>query len=109
MKTKDDRYTYRVTWSEEDDEYVGLCTEFPSLSWLAKDPEAALRGIRKLVREVIEDMMKEGEAIPDPISLKRYSGRFVVRVPPQVHKKLAIEAAESGVSLNRLASSKLSR
>ncbi len=53
--------------------------------------------------------MREGEATPEPISLKRYSGRFVVRVPPQVHKKLAIEAAESGVSLNRLASSKLSQ
>jgi predicted HicB family RNase H-like nuclease len=109
MRPKDDRFTYRVTWSEEDNEHVGLCAEFPSLSWLAKDPEAALRGIRKVVREVIEDMEKEGEAVPDPISLKRYSGRFVVRIPPQVHKKLAIEAAEAGVSLNRLASSKLSQ
>jgi predicted HicB family RNase H-like nuclease len=109
MRPKDDRFTYRVTWSEEDNEYVGLCAEFPSLSWLGKAPEAALRGIRKVVREVIEDMEKEGETVPDPISLKRYSGRFVVRIPPQVHKKLAIEAAESGVSLNRLASSKLSQ
>ena len=35
-------YTYRVTWSPEDDEHLGLCAEFPSLSWLAKTPEAAL-------------------------------------------------------------------
>ena len=27
-----DKYTYRVTWSEEDAEYVGLCAEFSSLS-----------------------------------------------------------------------------
>jgi hypothetical protein len=46
---KNDRYTYRVTWSKEDGEYVGLCAEFPSLSWLASTPEAALRGIRKVV------------------------------------------------------------
>lgn len=109
MTLKDDRYTYRVTWSEEDGEYVGLCAEFPSLSWLAKNPEAALRGIRKLVEEVRNDMVKEGEAIPEPIALRHYSGKFMVRVPPQVYQKLAIEAAESGVSLNRLASSKLSR
>ena len=88
---------------------MGLCAEFPSLSWLAKKPEAALRGIRKLVEEVRNDMSKEGEAIPEPIALRHYSGKFMVRVPPQVHQKLAIEAAESGVSLNRLASSKLSR
>jgi predicted HicB family RNase H-like nuclease len=109
MALTDDRYTYRITWSEDDSEYVGLCAEFPSLSWLAKDPQAALRGIRKLVQEVAEDMRKEGEGLPEPIALKRYSGKFMVRVPPQVHKKLVIEAAESGVSLNRLASSKLSQ
>jgi hypothetical protein len=48
MSLKNDRYTYRVTWSEDDNEYVGLCAEFPSLSWLAKTPEAALKGIRKV-------------------------------------------------------------
>ena len=37
----DDKYTYRVTWSEEDGEYVGLCAEFPSLSWLADTQTAA--------------------------------------------------------------------
>jgi predicted RNase H-like HicB family nuclease len=44
---KNDRYTYRVTWSEEDEEYVGLCAEFPSLSWLEPSPEEALKGIRQ--------------------------------------------------------------
>jgi len=53
---KNDRYTYRVTWSDEDNEYVGLCAEFPSLSWLAALPEDALRGIRKVVAEVVADL-----------------------------------------------------
>ena len=47
MARKNDKYTYRVTWSEEDREYVGLCAEFRSLSWLAHSPEGALKGIRK--------------------------------------------------------------
>ena len=109
MALKNDRYTYRVTWSEDDNEYVGLCAEFPSLSWLDRTPEAALKGIRKLVNDVVKDMHNEGEAVPEPIACKRYSGKFMVRIPPQVHRKLAIQAAESGVSLNRLASSKLSQ
>ena len=109
MGLKNDRYTYRVTWSEDDNEYVGLCAEFPSLSWLAKTPGGALKGIRKLVEDVVKDMHKEGEAVPEPIASRHYSGKFIVRVPPQVHRKLTIQAAESGVSLNRLASSKLSQ
>ena len=104
-----DRYTYRVTWSEEDEEYVGLCVEFPSLSWLSNSPEEALAGIRALVADVVVDMQKNQEPIPEPISTKQFSGRFVVRVPPTVHRRLAMEAAESGVSLNRLASAKLSQ
>ena len=109
MALKNDRYTYRVTWSEDDNEYVGLCAEFPSLSWLAKTPGGALKGIRKLVEDVVRDMHKEGEVVPEPIACKHYSGKFIVRVPPQVHRKLTIQAAESGISLNRLASSKLSQ
>lgn len=108
MNKEIDRYTYRVTWSEEDGEHVGLCAEFPSLSWLEKTPEKALLGIRKLVKECISDMRKNHEVAPDPIATKAYSGKFMVRIPPQTHRTLAIQAAESGISLNRLVSSKLS-
>ena len=109
MALKNDRYTYRVTWSEDDNEYVGLCVEFPSLSWLAGNPEAALKGIRKVVADVVKDMRDNSENVPEPIACRRYSGKFMVRVPPDVHRNLVIKAAESGISLNRLASSKLSR
>jgi len=103
-----DRHTYRVTWSEEDGQSVGLCAEFPSLSWLASTPEKALRGIRKVVADVVRDMKANGESIPEPLSTRRYSGKFMVRIPPEVHRQLAIEAAEEDVSLNRLVSTKLS-
>ena len=106
---ENDRYTYRVTWSEEDEEYVGLCAEFPSLSWLAPELEAALRGLRQVVAEAVADMRAAGEPLPEPLALRHYSGKFMVRIPPEVHRRLAIEAAESGVSLNRLASAKLSQ
>jgi len=109
MALKNDHYTYRVTWSEDDKEYVGLCAEFPSLSWLAKTPEAALKGIRKVVSDVVQDMKSSNEEVPEPIASRNYSGKFMVRVPPEVHRTLSIQAAEAGVSLNRLASTKLSR
>lgn len=108
MPLKDDRYTYRVTWSEEDQEHLGLCAEFPSLSWLAPTPEAALKGIRRVVSDVIVDMIDNNETVPEPIVLRRFSGKFVVRVPPEIHRRLALEAVEAGVSLNRLANAKLS-
>ena len=109
MRLKNDHYTYRVTWSEEDRAYVGLCAEFPSLSWLAPTHEAAFRGIRRVVGEVITDLKATGEAVPEPLASRRYSGKFMIRVPPDVHRRLVLEAAEAGVSLNRIASFKLSK
>ncbi len=109
MVLTNDRYTYRVTWSEEDEEYVGLCAEFPGLSWLASTPEEALAGIRAVVADVISDMRTTGELIPEPLATKRFSGRFMVRIPPEVHRRLVMEATEAGVSLNRLASARLTQ
>ncbi|MBA4422056.1 MAG: hypothetical protein C0390_03005 [Syntrophus sp. (in: bacteria)] len=64
---------------------------------------------RETVESVIQDMKHTGEEIPQPIAGKRYSGKFMVRVPPEVHRNLAIQASESGVSLNRIVGAKLSR
>lgn len=102
-----DHYTYRVTWSAEDGEHVGLCAEFPSLSWLAPTPARALAGIRRVVHDSVSDMRSTGEAPPEPMADRAYSGKFLVRLPPEVHRALAIRAAEEGVSLNRLVSARL--
>ena len=100
-------YTYRIIWSDEDEEFIGLCAEYPSLSYLAIDDQEALQGIQNLVKDVIDDMEASGEEIPLPISQRHYSGKFQVRILPELHRKLAIEAAEANVSLNRYISNKL--
>ena len=97
-----DRYAYRVVWSQEDGEYVGTVAEMPSLSWLADTPEKAFDGIRSLAVEAVADMEALGEAAPAPIASRAYSGKFQVRIPPELHRRLAMEAAEERVSLNRL-------
>lgn len=109
MLLETDKYTYRVMWSDEDNEYIGLCAEFAGLSWLAASPEEALKGIRSTVKKCVKDMVKMGEPVPHAITTKKYSGKFMVRVPPEVHRRLVVKAAEEGVSLNRVVSSKLAQ
>ena len=43
-------------WSESDQEYAALCDMYPSLSWLEKDPVAALVGLMKVIEECEEDI-----------------------------------------------------
>ena len=102
-----DHYTYRVSWSAEDQEHVAVCLEFPSLSWLAGDPIDALKGIRTVVQDAVADMKANGEPVPRPIAEQTFSGKFMVRIPPELHRRLAMEAAEERVSLNRHVSRKL--
>ena len=63
-------YHYRVTWSAEDSNYVGLCDALPSLSWLGPTEAEALDGIRRLVSECLSDMRSNGEQIPAPLATR---------------------------------------
>ena len=68
-----DYYTYCVNWSPEDGEYVGLCVEFPSLSWMAESQGKALAGIRQVVASAVADMQVNGEEIPTPVLVEQLS------------------------------------
>lgn len=89
--------------------YFGQARQKDGSHHVYKTPELALKGIRKTIETVVIDMTHTGEEVPQPIACKRYSGKFMVRVPPEIHRNLAIQASESGVSLNRIAGVKLSR
>ena len=102
-----DHYTYRVRWSVEDEAYVGTVAELPSLSWIADQQNEAFQGIRKLVNDVLDDMQTTGETPPEAIADRPYSGKFMVRITPEAHRQLALDAAEQHVSLNRLAANRL--
>jgi predicted HicB family RNase H-like nuclease len=94
-------YTYRVSWSAEDEEFVATCAEFPFLSHLAESQSAALSGIERLVAKVIRDLAKSGEVVPEPYADRRYSGKFNLRVGESLHRQLVVEAAEENLSLNQ--------
>lgn len=100
-------YTYRVSWSAEEDEFVATCLEFPSLSWLAGTQVEALQGLEAVVQEVLADLKKTGEEIPAPLSERQFSGKFLVRVGEQLHRDLAMHAAEQHMSLNQYVVKKL--
>lgn len=102
-----EHFTYRVRWSAEDESFVGTVAEMPSLSWVSESQLDAFVGIRTLVAGVLDDMVASGETPPVAIGDRSYSGKFVVRVPPEAHRQLAIDAAEQNVSINRLVVARL--
>lgn len=104
---KAEEYTYRVFWSDDDQEYVATVAEFPSLSCLEDDQVEALVGLVDVVRSVLEDMAASAEMPPTPLGKRVYSGKFALRMTPEQHRRVAIEASEQGVSINHLLTSRL--
>ncbi|MCK4795839.1 MAG: toxin-antitoxin system HicB family antitoxin [Spirochaetes bacterium] len=102
-----EKYTYRIEWSEEDNTHIARCLEFPSLAAHGEKAEDALLEIEKVVEETIKWIEEEHEPIPEPLGLKKYKGNLTLRVPPDIHRELAIKSAEEGVSINQFILSKL--
>lgn len=100
-------YTYRVAWSAEDGEYVATCLEFPSLSWLAESRGDAIDGLEQLVVDVVGDLRSNGEKVPEPLSERKFSGTFNVRIGEQLHRDLVMHATEERMSLNQYVVRKL--
>ncbi len=95
-----DRYLKIVEWSEEDGCYVGTCPGL-MLGGVHGDHEAATyRELCQTVEEWIEICRKDGMPLPAATAGKEYSGKFLLRVGPELHKILAVDAIRRGTSLN---------
>lgn len=102
-----ERYTYRIEWSEEDKTHIARCLEFPSLLTHGDTAQEALKEMEFVVDETISWMKEDGEVIPEPLSSKKYKGNLTLRVPPELHRALAIKALEESVSINQYIISRL--
>ena len=101
------KYDYRVTWLEDDQAFIARVGEFPLLAAHGDTPHQALDEICFVVKEVIADLQASGEPVPEPYSLRTYSGRLNLRMPKELHRELAREAASQNISLNQLINLKL--
>ena len=107
MESVSDRFTYREEWSPEDDAYIARCLEFPSLATHGPSPETALSELRLLVADIVADMLSNKESVPEPLGIRPYSGKLVLRLPKSIHRDITIRAAEEGVSINQFLLSRL--
>jgi len=99
----------RKVKDESGEYYVAQVLEFDGCHAHGESPEEALRELQNAVRLWIEAKLARGWEIPEPITDDRYSGRFVVRTPKSLHRRLVQQAKLEGVSLNQLVLYKLSR
>lgn len=99
------RRPYRmVVQGEPEEGYLAEAPELPGCVTAGETPEEAMAMLRDAMHGWLVDALERGRPIPDPTAPAReYSGKFVLRVPPSLHRQLVARAEAEGVSLNLLA------
>lgn len=99
---KEEKYSFKVRYSEEDEGYIAECPEFSGLSAFGETPGEAIQEAEIALELFIESYEEEGKNLPKPNLTKEYSGQIRVRLPKSLHARLAGIAEDEGVSLNTL-------
>jgi predicted HicB family RNase H-like nuclease len=95
-----DRYLKIVEWSEEDGCYIGTCPGVIHGGIHGDDETKVYQELCQVVAEAVELYQADGKPLPPATANKEFSGRFVLRVDKQLHRRLAINAMRAGESLN---------
>ena len=100
IKEQAARYAKFVDWSDEDQCFIGRCPEIMAGGVHGNDEARVYAELCQAVEEMLELIHADGYAPPEPLSGKKFSGKFVLRVEPAIHRRLAAKALAAGESLN---------
>ena len=89
--------------------YYGRILELDGCQSTGDTLEELYESLTEALEGHVAAMLENGLEVPLPVSENDYSGKFIVRLPKSLHKRLAIEADKEGVSLNQYALYKLAR
>jgi predicted HicB family RNase H-like nuclease len=107
LKAKSARYLKVIEWSDEDRCFVGRCPGLFFGGVHGNDETEVYRELCRAVEEWIEMLSSDRKPLPAPTAGKTYSGKFLVRVSPELHQKAAIQAMARNESLNQFVASAL--
>jgi antitoxin HicB len=96
-------YTIEVIRETDPDEpgWAARVVELPGCITQGDDFIELGEMVQDAMRAWIEMALEDGQEIPEPRLEQDYSGKFVVRVPKSLHRRLVGEAEREGVSLNQ--------
>jgi predicted RNase H-like HicB family nuclease len=100
LKSKAARYIKIVEWSEADGCFVGSAPPLIGQCCHGKNETKVYAELCQIVEEWIGLLEGDGHALPEPLAAKKFSGKFVLRLEPALHRRLAAKALAAGESLN---------
>ncbi len=100
MKRHQFKYMVSIRWSEKDKAYIAEVPELPGCATYGKTYEQAVRNARDAIETWIEGARESKYQIPEPLAERKFSGKFITRINPDLHRELTIKAKTEGKTLN---------
>ena len=100
IKEQAARYAKFVEWSDEDQCFIGRCPEIMAGGVHGSDEARVYAELCQAVEEMLELVRADGDSLPEPLPAEKFNGKFVLRVEPALHRRLAAKALAAGESLN---------
>lgn len=102
-------YLIQPITDESGSYFYGRVLELDGCQSTGETFEEAYKDLQEAMEGWLEIKIEYGDFIPEPMVDEKYSGKFVVRIPKSLHRKLVIEAEQEGISLNQYAMYKLNK
>jgi predicted HicB family RNase H-like nuclease len=109
IKAQAARYLKIVEWSTEDGCFVGTAPGLFYGGTHGPDERRVYSELCDLVEEHVAELAQNQEQLPPPTAGKSYSGKFIVRIGPDLHRKAAVKALATGTSLNQVVAEAIAR
>jgi len=103
------RYLKIVEWSDDDQCYIGSAPPLVGQSCHGATEAAVIKQLQTIVEEWVAVLITDGKPLPEGTANRRFSGKFVVRLSPEAHRKVALKAMARGESLNEFVSETLAQ
>lgn len=103
------RYVKVVEWSAEDRCFIGSAPPLVGQCCHGSDEETVMKQLCVIVEDLVENLLKHGDPPPPGTAGKKYSGKFIIRLAPALHQKVALKAMARGESLNEFVTDALAK
>ena len=107
FKSKAQKYRVLIQWDEKKQEFIAIAPELGNCMARAKTQREAIELINTNIEQYLDKLDKQNMPVPIPFAERQFSGKILVRIDPNLHRDIAMQAAMEGISMSQYIEGKL--
>src|ERR1700674_1108623 len=94
-------YTRMLVPDSDEGGFIAEVLELPGCMSQGETPDEAFSNLDDAMGGCFASLLDRGYPVPEPVGMKEYPGRFLLRISSEQHRAAATRAMHEGLSLNQ--------